>query len=244
MFAPQLLGLAARVVLTAYKGGHVNRGELRNLCLYWLDDLNGTYFTATQVNQWLNNAQYEVQKQLIAAGQYWYATPVTAYTIANTESYALPTDFFQCHKLEILTQGAANSPIASQQWAVLENMTLMESATLTNYGTALPSAYTIVKNCLYLRAIPDLAYLMRMFYSYIVSPMTDDLNVPAVPLQFMEYVAVVAAFNGFIKDDRAPSNLQMKADYYVALMKQTDIQRDRSKPRHVRRTMGDGQWGF
>jgi hypothetical protein len=46
------------------------------LMLSWLDDPNAGYFSASDTLAWLNQAQREVQKQLILAGENWYVKPV------------------------------------------------------------------------------------------------------------------------------------------------------------------------
>lgn len=218
----------------------MTRLDLRNLVLYWLDDLEGGYFTPTQVNAWLNNAQLEVQKQLIQAGQYWYLKCASTQTIQNIDCYSLPADFLKCNRLELRVQGSA-SP--NNVWATLEDMSLNEASNL-NFGVAQPTAYTIGKDCLILRAIPDTTYPMKLHYQYRVTPMTSDLNVPDVPEQYQEYIAVLAAWDGKLKDESDPSILRAKREYYVDMMKKDTIQRNRAQPRRVIRTMVDDGGGW
>lgn len=217
----------------------MTRGDLINQVRFWLDDLQGTYFTDAQVDQWLNNAQYEVQKQLLTAGQYWYMTCATTTLVANQDCYPVPNDFLKVHRMELLTQGVISSPPTAQNWVMLQDLTLQEAAFL-NFGTSQPSAFTIGKTCFYLRAIPDQPYVIRLFYAYRVTPMVSDLNVPDVPEQYHEYIAVLATMDGFIKDQRDPSPLLTKKAYYEDMMKKDSIQRDRSSPRRVRRTQDTG----
>ena len=80
----------------------MNRGEIRDLCLYWLDDLQGAYFTPTQMNVFINNAQREVQKQLIQAFEDYYLKVVQTTTVANQADYILPQDFLKLRRLEIV----------------------------------------------------------------------------------------------------------------------------------------------
>ena len=42
----------------------MTRSDLRTAVLSWADDNQGAYFTAAQVNVWLNMAQREVQKAI------------------------------------------------------------------------------------------------------------------------------------------------------------------------------------
>ncbi len=218
----------------------MTRGDLRNLVLYWLDDLDAGYFTPTQVNAWLNNAQIEVQKQLIQAGEYWYLKCATMQTVTNTDCYSLPADFLKLNRLEVMVQGQSTP---NQIWSDIVDASLNEASNL-NYGSGQPAVFTVGKDCLYFKPIPDQAYTVRMFYSYRVTPMTDDLNVPDVPAQYQEYIAVLAAMDGFLKDERNPSNLVGKMGYYQDMMKKDAIQRQRSQPRRVVRTMQDDGGGL
>ena len=67
--------------------------DLQNLTSFWLDDLNFGYYTQIQVNYWINNAQIEVQKMLIASGQNRYNAWVGTTLIVGQSDYVLPSDF-------------------------------------------------------------------------------------------------------------------------------------------------------
>lgn len=216
----------------------MTRGEIRTLVLSWLDDVNAGYFTPDQVNVWINNAQYEVQKQLLDCGELWYMTCVTTNTVANRDSYTVPADFLKAHRLELLISGTLQTPVSSQTWSSIEPSTLNEGANY-NFGTSQPEMVTVGKDCIILRPIPDNAYPIRLWYSYCVDPMNDDLNVPDVPIQYHEAIAVRAAWDGYMKDQRNPSIMDEKRKYYDDMMKKDQIQRNRSRPRRVVRTMGD-----
>lgn len=218
----------------------MTRGELRNLALYWLDDLQAGYFTVPQMDVWLNNAQIEVQKQLIQAGEYWYLKCATTQTVQGGGCIALPSDFLKCNKLEIQVPGTL-SP--NDLWVPLEMSTLGENSVWQGSGQACPRVFTIGKDCLYLNPVPDQTYNLRLFYSYIVTPMVSDLNVPNVPPQYHEYLAVLAASDGFLKDGRDPSAIYAKRDYYVDMMKKDSVQRNRAQPRRVRYKDTDGYGG-
>lgn len=213
--------------------------DIRTLVQNWLDDPNGTYFTTAVVDPWINNAQYEVQKQLLDCGELWYQTCVTANTVANVGCYQLPSDFAKLHRLEMLVNGTLTGPVSQQAWSQIEPNTLNEAAIL-NFGISQPLVFTLAQNSIILRPIPDQAYPLRLFYSYIVTPMTNDLNVPDVPIQYHEMIAVRAAWDGYMKDQRDPTIMNQKWNYYVDMMKKDQIQRERMKPRRIVRTQQDG----
>lgn len=218
----------------------MTRLELRNLCLYWLDDLAGTYFTPTQVNRWLNNAQRECAKQLIQAGENFYVTRVQASTVQNQDTYALPSDFLRLNKIQLVLSGTGVNQIRN----MLAFTTLVEIDAVSQ-STGTPDAYTLKKACMILRPIPDNVYTLLMDYSYRVSDMTADTSIPDVPPQFHEYLAVLATLDGLFKDQRNPDAMMEKKKYYLDLMKQDSENRQVDSPRMVRETDGTGDsWGF
>lgn len=225
----------------------MNRGELRQLVWSWLDDPDGGYYTEAQVNTWLNNALVECQKQLLDCGELWYLKCAQTYIVQSEDCYTLPSDFLKLNRLEIRLQGT-QSP--QEVWSSIEPVTLNEGA-VVNFGTGQPMYVTIGKDCLILRQIPDQTYLMKLHYSYKIAPMESDLNVPDVPLQYQEYLALLATRDGYSKDNSEPSSeFKQKFADYKEMMKKDQIQRNRQRPRRVVQRMGDGSaygnntWGF
>ncbi len=206
----------------------MNLGQLRTLCLSWLDDPSATYFTPAQVNVWLNNAQRECQKQLIQAGQQWYTTFVSTTLVLNQDTYAVPTDFLKVNKMQVLLSGVTPN----------QNRTLINPVTLVQIDqvsmtTGTPAAYAMRKNSFVLRPIPDQALTLYMDYTYRVSEMTTDSSLPDVPNQYHEYLAVLATLDGLFKDQREPQAMMAKKDYYLGLMKQDAAERRIDAAREV-----------
>ena len=79
-----------------------------------------------------------------------------------------------------------------------------------------------------------------MQYTYRVTDMSQDLEVPDVPLQYHEYIGVLAALDGLLKDQRDPTPMLTKKDYYMSMMKQDAEDRREDGPRMVVQTEYDG----
>lgn len=206
----------------------MNRGELSTLVWSWLDDPNHTYFTAPQVNVWLNNAQREVQKQLIQAGENFYVTRASTQTVTNYDTYALPSDFLKVNKLELLLTGT--TPNEVRQTISPTTLVQIDNVSMT---TGQPCAYVLKKNCILMRPIPDNVYTIYLDYSYLVADMTADSSYPDVPTQYHEYLAVLATIDGLLKDQRDPAPMLAKKDFYLSLMKQDSENRTIDAPRSV-----------
>lgn len=215
----------------------MNLSDLKNLTWSWLDDPNHTYFTSSQVTTWLNNGLKECQKQLIQAGENFYVTRASTQTIANYDTYALPSDFLKLNKLELLLSGT--TPNEVRQTLRFSTLVEIDNVSMT---TGTPAAYTLKKNCLLLRPIPDIVYTLYMDYSYLVADMTSDGSIPDVPIQYHEYIAILATIDGLLKDQRDASTFLAKKDFYLSLMKQDAEQRRVDSSREVIST--DADFGY
>lgn len=214
--------------------------ELQDLVLSWLDDPDAGYFTRPQVSRWLNNALRECQKQLIQAESSWYMVAVQTnciFTPNYKDAYTLPSDFLKLHRLEIFTQGVGTLP--SDQSVLVTPMTPVEAMSVPQ-GPGCPTSYYLKKDCIVLRPYPDQAYPLKLTYSYAVSEMTEDTDQPDVPVQFQEYLALLATRDGFLKDNRDFSQFQGKISEYQALMHQDADQRNIDAPRSIVLTENDG----
>lgn len=213
----------------------MNFGQVKDLVWYWLDDPDEGYFTDTQVSRWVNNAQLELQKQLIQAGENWYLKCAATYTVQNQECYVLPQDFLKLNHLELIVSGTAPNEIRQ----ILKHSTQAESDYF-NYGSGQPLTFFLEKNCLIVRPVPDTAYLLRMHYSYRVTEMTQDAEVPDCPEQYHEYLSILAAIDGKLKDERDPTSLLTKRTYYENMLKADAQSRLQDSPREVVSTYDDG----
>lgn len=179
--------------------------ELQNLCASWLDDLNFGYFTRTQVQVWLNNAQKEVQKRLIKAGQNYYLRKVQTTLVINQRDYVLPTDFKKENRLELVMSGTQPNESVSPLLPVTLNQ-----QDLVNSVAGTPAFYFFKRNRITLIPAPQSALVMRLYYSYLVPDMTIDNDVPDCPESYHELIALLAVQDGFVKDGRSADLLNKK----------------------------------
>lgn len=216
--------------------------ELRQLVSYWVDDLSMTYFTPTQINRFLNNAQREVQKLVLGAGQDFYVKCAQTTLVVNQRDYVLPDDFYKVNRLEAVISGVVPfenvvrlSPISPNQLDLIG----------TQNGT--PSVYFFKKNRFVIYPAPDTALTLRMLYSYKVADMVLDTDLPDVPEPFNEMIAVLAAMDCLYKDGRDVSALVEKRDLYMKMLKDDATQRSLDESRTVISTgayddMGNWSW--
>ncbi len=202
--------------------------ELKALTSYWLDDLNQTYFTPTQLGVFLNNALLEAQKLLIGAGQEWYTKCVQTTLVVNQRFYALPDDFLKLNRLEVVVSGSPPNETVNYLMPITPNQ-----RDLVFDQTGTPVAYFFIKNNAVLYPAPNVALTLRLTYSYRVGSMTLDTDQPDVPPQYQELVAILAARDGLIKDTRESALLNQKLAEYMDELKKDAAQRNVDQSRTV-----------
>lgn len=202
--------------------------QLKTLVSVWLDDLQFGYFSEAQVTVWLNNAQRECQKLLLQAGQNYYAKTMSTTLVSGQNEYILPDDFFDLHRLAIIQSGSG----ATATQSPLQYITLNQRDLVTNQS-GVPQYYTIIRNRLVLFPVPNVTYPLVLTYSYMVEDMVNGIDIPDVPPEYHEYLAVLATLDGFLRDGREMTPMITKRAYYENMMKQASQERNLDAPRSI-----------
>lgn len=213
--------------------------QLKSAVSYILDDLNFGYFTETQVGLWLNNAQKRVQKRLIKAGQNDYVRCLQTTLVVNQNDYVLPEDFKDVNRLEVVISGVSPNESVCQLTPITVNQ---QNFVLTGAGT--PRWYFLKKNRLVVLPAPDTALTMRLLETYEVTDMTLDADTPDVPESYQEYMTLLAAEQGFIKDGRENALLVKKIKEIEAEIDSDAAERTVDAPRSVVETGNSLDSGF
>lgn len=216
----------------------MTRGEIKTWVQSILDDPSGTYFTDSVVNTWINLAQRQCQMQLLQAGENYYMRPVETLTVANQADYVLPSDFFVEHRLEVVLSGTG---VNENRQPLIPITTNQQDLFTLSVGQ--PTNYFIKKDRVTLTPIPDNEYTLRLYYSPLIVDLSSDSDVPDIPEQYMEYLCVLAAYNGFVKDDRAPASLSAKLMQFETLLKQMAEDRTQDRSRQVVMTSNYDDFG-
>lgn len=213
--------------------------DLQNLTAYWLDDLQFGYFTQTQVKVWLNNAQKEVQKLLVNAGNARYNKWVQTTLVVNQTDYVLPQDFKKVQNLEVVVSGTVPNESTSPILPITTNQKYLVAS-----QTGTPRFYRFRKNRLVLTPAPDTALTMRLEYTYLVSDMTLDTDIPDVPDEYQELIALLACADGFIKDGRVNDLLEKKIAVFRSDLDMDAQERNQDQPRGIVETGNNADSGF
>jgi hypothetical protein len=205
-----------------------------------LDDLNFGYHTESQVTQYLNDAQAEVQKYLIQAGQNWYTKCKQAALVVGSCEYYLPSDLLKINRVEVVT-GTSNSVDTTYP---LEPITLNQQD-LIQQTQADPSAYVVTKNRIKLFPVPQIARTLKLTYSYRASALVLDTESFDVPEEFEEMIVLLAFKTGALRDDRNTAQIDGKIAMYLTSLKQAAADRVQQRSRRIVVTGSDynsGNW--
>lgn len=214
--------------------------ELKALTAQWLDDKNYGYFSEAVITIWLNNALNELQKKLLLVGQAYYEKPVQTPCVARQADYVLPSDFRKLHRLEVVTGGSGIDETVTPIVPVTTN----QKDIIMYNGAGTPQYYHLKRNRLTLYPAPDRAYTLRLYHSYQVAPMVNASDVPDAPDEYHEYIALLAAQDGFMKDGRSSELLVKKIGEYEKAIAKDALERNEDMPRGIVQTGSMDQSAF
>ncbi len=214
--------------------------QMRTLVWNYLDDASGGYFDASFINDAINRGCRETQKQLIMAGEMYYLKmpPAETQTVINQATYVLPDDFLKLHRMVYVVSGQGINEYVNS----LSFITLNQQDLIGTTATGTPVCFNIQGDKITLYPTPDKATTLRLWYSYRIPDMTSDSDSPDVPEDYQDYACILAAMDGFIKDDRPPTNILTKKSYYEALLKEMAEDRSQQGPRMVVTTENEGNY--
>jgi len=211
--------------------------QMRTLVWDWTDDPTGAYFSQSTVNLRLNLAMWELQKRLISANKEYFASCVKTSTVASQQAYALPSDFIQVIRLEWYESGTALTSLSRK----IVPMTPNQRDLLVNV-TGDPQYYTLSKNNIVLWPIPDRILEVHLEYNYQTTFLSNDSDIPDIPLQYHEYIPILATRDCLIKDGRPIQPIESKLQEYETLLKQIAVQRQADGSRMVVQTAQEWSW--
>jgi hypothetical protein len=215
----------------------MNLTEMQDLALVWLDDLDATYFTRSQLTVWLNNAQKEVQKVLEQAFEGHFVKCAETTTVINQREYELPSDFKRLHRLELVLSG---SSFFNQDVQVLTKISPNQQDAFARSGQ--PAGYYFKGSQLILVPCPQKAQTLRIEYTYRLPDLVNGSDESQIPKEFHEYVSLLAARDGFLRDGRDLAPIKDKIADYEQTLKRDAEQRNVDQPRTVVQTVFDDNY--
>lgn len=203
--------------------------EIQDLALSWLDDPSAGYFTRPQIRTWVNNAHREVQKLLLNSSEDYYTKCARTSTVAGQSQYQLPPDFVKLQRLSFIYDGSGDNARYQRIFPITRN----EQDLVNINQTGDPQSFFFNKDTLTLVPTPNRGVVLHLDYTYRVSDMTADGDEPDVPEDYHEFLAILCARDGFLKDGRDFGPIERKLAYFEEMLKQNAEQRNQDSPRYV-----------
>lgn len=214
--------------------------QLQTMVSSWLDDPNNGYFTLAEVKLWLNNAQREAQKMVIQAFEGHYRKVVETTMVQYQREYQLPSDFKKLSRIEVVLSGTT---FQTESVTRLSKITENQQDMVTE-RTGTPMAYYFKGDQVVLVPAPDDDKTLRLTYLYRVTDMVNDADLPDVPADYHEYLAVLATLDGLYKDGREVGPMLQKKEYFERLFKQDAEERNVDESRTIVQTLDDDYEGY
>lgn len=208
--------------------------QIRTLVLSLLDDVNAGYFTAPQVNVWINNGQKEVQKMIAQAFEGYNLKRVKTQTVLNQREYSLPDDFKRLHRLDIVLSGTEPTEQVQRLQKITRNQ---QDRVFNQSGT--PAFYYFQGDYVVVVPAPSQQWDLRLTYEYLISDLVNDTDSPDLPKQYHEMIAILAARDGLLKDGRDASLMLAKLKDFETALKRDAEQRNADESRTIVQTQDD-----
>lgn len=185
--------------------------EIRTLVGVMIDDVNFGYQTVPNVNVNINNALYEVQRRILKTRQAYYHKCIFTTLVIGQREYVLPDDFLCMYDLWVILDGTA----PNEQTLPLDYIAPSRRHDfLPQNGT--PTNFWLKKNNIVLATPPDQTLTLEMIYAPLVDQLVLDADIPDVPVQFHELIALYAIRSCYMRDDKVNTLVTEKIKEFEA----------------------------
>ncbi len=200
--------------------------ELQSLFAIYVNDPFGGYFTPTIATTFLNNALIQAQRRLLKMHAAFYSVCTSTPLVIDQSQYALPSDFLALFDLWIDLDSETPPTTLPLKFIPLSQ----RHEFVPTSGT--PTHFFMLKDSVNLVVQPDQVLTLEMIYAPKVSPMVNGSDVPDLPAQFHEYLALMAAKTAMMVDDKESKLVNEALGVYDALIVANE-QRVQSQPRYI-----------
>lgn len=162
-------------------------------------DNSSSFFEDSDMTDWYNWAQIEVQNLLIQTRENWFVTSTSITLVANQENYSLPSDCLSVTRIEDVT-GGEDEPIEIRGIGLNDKDNYVKP--YDSYNTVVRN-YAIHGNQILFRPIPNTGYAsgIKLYYSKIVDTLTSASSCSTIPNQYHELIMWGVVENGLIKQE-------------------------------------------
>lgn len=167
------------------------------------------FWTDAELNNCIDIADRKLNAALVTLNSDYFTKSVTFSTVADTKSYALPTDLVAIRRLEhySTTDNSEVTQIPQGDFPEIERKGYYPYA-----DTGKPIRYIVVGTNFYLLPVSDAAYTMRLYYEYSPSALSGDSSTPSSPSDFHDMIAYWASALALPKNGEDNSEMKRQWD--------------------------------
>lgn len=176
--------------------------QLRTRVRSYLDapDPLDSFWSDTELNNWINQAYYFSYMELVQAYEGYFAQQTYYNIVSGTDTYALPADFSKFRLLERVVDNTATIPLI--EFERIETANLLSTFTATNIF--LPT-FRFFGNNFILEPLPQVSITngLRLEYVPIPTQLTLDADTPAASYleHWQELIVLKAVISAKLKEE-------------------------------------------
>lgn len=207
----------------------VTLSSLRSQVRQRADMVNSTFVSDAEVNQYINNSVAELYDILIQKfGNEYNITSSNITTVAGTDTYNLPSDFYKLVGVDLLVSGT--DYVSLLPFMFIERNRWNGTTARTAFGVS-GLRYHLIGSTVRFVPMPDAAQTIKLWYIPYISELGNDAATLDGVNGYEEYVIIDAAIKCLQKEESDVTVL--------ALQKQAMLQRIESAAENRDAGMGD-----
>lgn len=210
--------------------------QIRSRVRRFIDEPQQANFSNSDIDWAINTAQQEVATEISLVDEKYFVatTPTIITSVANQRFYALAADFWKMTRIEDATTGLRLefTDFASQNNFYADFVPPLVAANQIGY------ALSIVGNSLAISPTPTTSGITAQYWYVPVLPSMDsdsDSDTSAIPVMFIDLLAIQAAIDMLISDEDDTSALERRYNRRFNQLVRATRDRQQQSPRGVTR---------
>lgn len=203
---------------------------------------NSGDITPSVANELLNDALVESQNLIVQRWDDYYTVVSTSWvTVAGTQSYALPSDFYKLRKVEVLFSGQATDPNACWQRVYPVSV---DDTHRRHILIAKRYKYRAALGQLLLYPCPEVVETVRVYYIALPPQLVLDTDTVEfdTPIE-QKLVLHIALRDAYQRQDLPTQEIEAKIAQLVSQVR-TNSDHDAGEPFYLGSRTDAGEWDY
>lgn len=198
---------------------------------------NSSDITPAVANELINDALVESQNLIVQRWDDYYTTISTPFvTVAGTQAYSLPDDFYKLRKVEVLISGQATDPRA--RWQRIYPISIDDTHRRIVL-TAKKYRYWPALGQLNLFPVPEVVETVRVFYIQLPAQLLLDTDTVEFDTPIEQKLVIQLALRDcYQRQDLSTQEIEAKIAQLVGQVR-TNSDHDAGEPFYLGRRTGD-----